>query len=85
MRGPILLALFVCGCASVDTYPVRKCLYDGSKRWVSGVVIARRDDGARLFRYDDPSQGDHGFRWVDDDDKSLGPCRGESITEAEPR
>lgn len=80
----VVFLLFM-SCSSIDAYPRRACLYDGAKRFNAGVVIAQREDGARLFRFDDPTQGDHGFRWIEDGDRSLGPCRGGDIQSAEEK
>jgi hypothetical protein len=63
------IVLFLEACASFQQYPYRARLYaadnpaaPGSFR--SGWVIAVREDGAVLFRFDDADQGDHGFLWV---------------------
>ncbi len=89
-RAALLLLAALCGlffsCSSVavETYPQRRCLYDRLPRTTfrTGSVIARRDDGARLFRFDDPSWGDHGFLWIDDGDSRLRPCREASLSAA---
>lgn len=71
----LVYTLLCTACASVDEYPRRACIYDSNKRFVTGTIVEKRDDGARLFRYDDRSQGDHGYQWIADDDRSLAPCR----------
>lgn len=62
-------------CASIEQYPRRTCLYFSDKRFVTGTIIEKRDDGARLFKFDDRSQGDQGYRWVEDGDSvTFRPC-----------
>lgn len=68
-------ALTASHCASVDTYPRRACLYDEGRRFNTGTVIEKRGDGAVLFKYDDSTEGDHGYKWIDSDDRALGPCK----------
>lgn len=86
MRRLIVAAL--CGglfisCSSLETYPQRRCLYYGDKRFNTGTVIEKRDDGARLFKFDDRSQGDHGYRWVAEVDAvNLRPCAAASAVPA---
>lgn len=63
------------GCASVESFPQRRCLFFGDRRFDAGSVVAKRDDGARLFKFDDSSKGDRGYRWVTDDDAvKIRPC-----------
>jgi hypothetical protein len=70
------LAAFVFSCASTNPAGRQLCLQDNQRRTRSGQVIAEREDGARLFRFDDPAEGDHGFMWVSEGDASrIGPCR----------
>jgi hypothetical protein len=73
----LALCMFALSCASssVDQFPQRRCLFDSQRRFLTGTVIDKRDDGARLFKFDDPTQGDRGFRWVDDNDGvTIRPC-----------
>lgn len=85
MTRLILLTLFAIGCASGSQYPRRECLYDSARldTFLTGTTLGVRSDGARIFRYDDPTWGDNGiyiFTPVDDDGlvdvkgKRLRPC-----------
>jgi hypothetical protein len=71
-----LLLLLLAGCGSViESFPQRKCLYYGDRRFSEGSVVAKRGDGARLFQFKDSTEGDRGYRWVTDDDVvKIRPC-----------
>jgi hypothetical protein len=67
-------------------FPARRCLYDDGRlaRYRPGTATMQRADGAILFRFDDPGQGDHGTYWfeptepggtVDIRGKRLMPCK----------
>jgi hypothetical protein len=75
--GVLLLCLLsLADCAPVlDQIPRRACLYYPDRRWSPGRVIAKADDGAQLFEFDDSSLGDRGYRWVRDGDSvTIRPC-----------
>ena len=71
-----LFCLVVTSCAStIEHYPRRSCLFFSDRRWATGQIIEKADDGKRLFKFDDRSQGDNGYRWVSEDDNvTLRPC-----------
>jgi hypothetical protein len=75
-RVALLSLLLLAGCGSVlESFPQRRCVYFGDRRFASGSVIAKREDGARLFKFDDTTQGDRGYRWISDDDPvAIRPC-----------
>lgn len=70
-----IFCLFVTSCASIDSYPRRACLYTTQNLWRSGKIVEERLDGARLFKFDDELEGDHGYLWIDSEDKRLRPCK----------
>lgn len=62
----------------VKTPPRRPwCLFFSDDTFLKGTVIDEREDGAQLFKFDDPSHGDHGYRWVTEDDSAkIKSCPG---------
>lgn len=67
-----ITALAACG-TMPDRY--RACLIYGDKKFHTGTVIEKRQDGARYFRFDDPTAGDNGYRWVTENDSvDIRPC-----------
>jgi hypothetical protein len=75
--------LLATSCASALSFPYPSCLYDQQGRYDAGKVIAAREDGARLFQFNDTSKGDHGFRWViDGEGRTLRPCREATLMDA---
>jgi hypothetical protein len=80
----VLFSLVIFGCASaMESYPRRACLFGPDHRAFDiGTIVARRDDGARLFKFDDSSRGDHGFMWIaeDDDRHRLQLCTAATLT-----
>jgi hypothetical protein len=87
MRGWVLAgAILLLSCSSIEQFPRPACLYDASRHYRVGKVLLRREDGARLFQFRDPSQGDHGFMWIEDGDAShtISVCREATLMDREP-
>jgi hypothetical protein len=67
MRAAIaLLAALLLSCGSTPA-PRRMCLRDSQRYVRPGQVVATREDGATLFRFEDQGEGDHGYMWVGGD------------------
>lgn len=66
MKRAIVLLILLSGCASVPVNPTI-CLYYSDKRFDEGTVIEVSLDGARHFKFKDPTKGDNGYRWIKDD------------------
>lgn len=74
MKRALVLLILLAGCASAPVEPTF-CLFYTDKRFHVGTIVQVREDGARLFKFKDPSEGDHGFRWItDEDDVRLARC-----------
>lgn len=83
---PFLAAVLLMSCTtSIETFPQRnRCVFDSQRRLIGvGSVIAKRDDGAYLFQFNDSTQGDHGYLWVEEGGtRRLGPCKSVSTFDA---
>jgi hypothetical protein len=81
-----LLVMIFTSCGSV-AFPYPSCLFDQQGRYDTGKVIAKRyEDDALLFQFNDPSKGDHGFRWVrPGDNRTLRPCKEATLMDAASR
>lgn len=87
---PYLIAsLLSLSCAtSIETFPQHnKCVFDSQRRLVGrGSVIARNAEGAYLFQFSDPTQGDRGFLWIGGENATgryIAPCKSDSQFDAQ--
>lgn len=83
---PLIVMLSLACSTSIETFPQHnRCVYDSQKRLIGvGSVIAKRLDGAYLFQFNDSTQGDHGFLYIEEGGtRSLAPCTSQSVIDAE--
>jgi hypothetical protein len=80
------LALLTTSCGSaIARMPYSACLYDSSRLYETGRVIAQREtDGALLFEFNDHTKGDNGFRWVTPGgNRTVARCREATLMDAD--